>query len=483
MAICLSVARTRWRGGWFTDTLGTGSGWGGHPDRVRLWRRRRFQPSPTPRQPARWTVAMHSAWLADQLAESARAVLPDELPEHAHTDCLFFFGGIGDRFDDAAVRVAEAGVPPLLIGVGAAVHQVQSESFEWICGWLESVDQAALGASLREHAATLPQALGQACQTVATIRADASYAANCRICEYLNAPHPARHRELLDWALLLGGSTDSGGEIGGDRTRQVALANALTALPLRRDRAAHEASEADHVAGAVWMILEEANNHIIRVRREARAAIRRVVAALNLSFDVEVRETMRMSAPEGDLSMPRGNWYLLRDSDQMAVCACAREDHAKQVREALGAGFTVTTAKGGEWLKWDREIAAAECRMGQADYIFASSDIDVYSNDDVEEFQAQHWPAHADQVRAYQYLRLLTDEAAPATEAAGEIAKDEGEFHPASWFRKGMAARLRMAARPNRKSKRVRSRVIDGVVCYSVEDARRWWPKDVPKKA
>lgn len=58
---------------------------------------------------------------------------------------------------------------------------------------------------------------------------------------------------------------------------------------------------------------------------------------------------------------------------------------------------------------------------------------------------------------------------------------DDDEYRPATWFPKGMAPRLRMAASKKRKTKRVATRTADGVVCYSVADARRWWPKDVPK--
>jgi hypothetical protein len=64
-----------------------------------------------------------------------------------------------------------------------------------------------------------------------------------------------------------------------------------------------------------------------------------------------------------------------------------------------------------------------------------------------------------------------------------QAANGGGDFRPATWFPKGLAARLRQAASKNRKGKRVATQKIDGVVCYSVEDARRWWPNDVPKKA
>lgn len=62
-------------------------------------------------------------------------------------------------------------------------------------------------------------------------------------------------------------------------------------------------------------------------------------------------------------------------------------------------------------------------------------------------------------------------------------APNEGEYRPATWFPKGMADRLRQAASKKRKTKRVAARTIDGVVCYSVADARRWWPSNVPKEA
>lgn len=59
---------------------------------------------------------------------------------------------------------------------------------------------------------------------------------------------------------------------------------------------------------------------------------------------------------------------------------------------------------------------------------------------------------------------------------------DEGEYRPASWFvGKASSARLRMAARPGRKTKRVRKRMTEGVVCYSVDDVQKWWPELLPK--
>lgn len=265
-----------------------------------------------------------------------------------------------------------------------------------------------MAASLREHARNLPQLLNQAVEAVATIRADAIYAANRRACEYLDVGHPARHRDLIEWAVLLGGRTATGGPIGGERPRQVALAKALANYPLRPGwKAASEPTDADHAAGAIWMIVEEANNRIVRARVDARKAIRQLCAALGVAFEVEVQELIRRNAPNGDKAMPQGSWYVVRDADSVAVCACSSQESARSVCDAIGPGFTAKQATGGEWLRWDREIAAADSRIGQADNIFASSELDGYTNDDVEAYQIQHFPEHADRVRAARYLSIL----------------------------------------------------------------------------
>lgn len=70
---------------------------------------------------------------------------------------------------------------------------------------------------------------------------------------------------------------------------------------------------------------------------------------------------------------------------------------------------------------------------------------------------------------------LIADE----TESAGAADDD---FRSGEWFKRNTdvpPSRLRMAAQ--RQSKRVRKRKIDGVVCYSESDAKRWWPSDMTK--
>jgi len=61
--------------------------------------------------------------------------------------------------------------------------------------------------------------------------------------------------------------------------------------------------------------------------------------------------------------------------------------------------------------------------------------------------------------------------------------RNNGDFHTAQWFStetKIPSSRLRHAAGRRRKTKRVRAQDIDGVICYSVDDARLWWPQDMP---
>jgi hypothetical protein len=67
--------------------------------------------------------------------------------------------------------------------------------------------------------------------------------------------------------------------------------------------------------------------------------------------------------------------------------------------------------------------------------------------------------------------------------AAVALVRGDDVYRPAAWFSGDMPGRLRKAASKNRKTKRVRTRKIDGVVVYSVADARRWWPRDMPKEA
>ena len=72
-------------------------------------------------------------------------------------------------------------------------------------------------------------------------------------------------------------------------------------------------------------------------------------------------------------------------------------------------------------------------------------------------------------------LRLLTV-LPPDKDKSEPLA--EADFKPARWFPKGMRERLRHAASKDRKTRRVRSRRVAGVMEYSATDAKRWWPDE-----
>ena len=54
------------------------------------------------------------------------------------------------------------------------------------------------------------------------------------------------------------------------------------------------------------------------------------------------------------------------------------------------------------------------------------------------------------------------------------------EWAPASAFSLELASRVRQAAQPGRKTKRVRKNVVDGVTLYCLNDIRRFWRDDLP---
>jgi len=67
----------------------------------------------------------------------------------------------------------------------------------------------------------------------------------------------------------------------------------------------------------------------------------------------------------------------------------------------------------------------------------------------------------------------------PAVPVSPDLS--DPDYRPAAWFTGKIAARLRMASRKDRKTKRVRTRTIGGVVCYCAADVRQWWPEAIPE--
>lgn len=71
--------------------------------------------------------------------------------------------------------------------------------------------------------------------------------------------------------------------------------------------------------------------------------------------------------------------------------------------------------------------------------------------------------------------RVVQTEAASTDDAMPPAPEGDEEWKPAMFFPLKMRSRLRQATRKDRKSKRVRKRVVDGTILYSLSDARRWW--------
>jgi len=74
-------------------------------------------------------------------------------------------------------------------------------------------------------------------------------------------------------------------------------------------------------------------------------------------------------------------------------------------------------------------------------------------------------------------IRVAVSMFRPSSDADGMVApRDSGEpFLPFGRFPVSWQEKLKKAASPDRGSKRVRTRIVDGVRLYSVGDAERWW--------
>lgn len=62
------------------------------------------------------------------------------------------------------------------------------------------------------------------------------------------------------------------------------------------------------------------------------------------------------------------------------------------------------------------------------------------------------------------------------------LPEDGGSWVPAWRLGKRLADRVRAAAQPDRKTKRVRSKMVGGVKMYSEEDIRQFWPGEIPEQ-
>ena len=119
----------------------------------------------------------------------------------------------------------------------------------------------------------------------------------------------------------------------------------------------------------------------------------------------------------------------------------------------------------------------------------ATAPISAFVNATGDGYSHQHWREAAaviDQAATQLAPSLGTIANLPPPRGTATITMpiNKGpEFLPASAFPKDVRSLLRMAAGNQRKTKKVRSRRVDGVKMYNVEDARRWWPERLPESS
>ena len=110
---------------------------------------------------------------------------------------------------------------------------------------------------------------------------------------------------------------------------------------------------------------------------------------------------------------------------------------------------------------------------------------DSKSHDGVVQIEMpQDWPPKIDRaiLESMAIAASWIKEAVEDTRPSGRSAADE-DYRSGQWFAANTdipASRLRHAASKERKNKRVRTKAMDGVICYSVADVQRWWSGDIP---
>lgn len=125
---------------------------------------------------------------------------------------------------------------------------------------------------------------------------------------------------------------------------------------------------------------------------------------------------------------------------------------------------------------WETRAKSSRARSWKDEW---SGPLDVDRLPSCDELSNKQLPPSWYSLQSYFEDELRRYESGGA-DSAGSAA--EGEYQSAQWFTLNThvpTPRLRMAARPGRKSKHVRTKVIDGVTCYLVTDVRQWWSQDM----
>ncbi len=190
-------------------------------------------------------------------------------------------------------------------------------------------------------------------------------------------------------------------------------------------------------------------------------------------------ERGRRGAPDVEAFGARVAAELLTPPDSLPKPTRTESEIRQAIAEELKADLRAKTAV----LESIRLRVVQESESRKAIEAAKDAEVERVLRDKGEELEQKIIKSQRDLYATVSALKQSAREGEEAKAKLKELqaAKEGGDFRPATWFPKGLAARLRQAASKNRKGKRVATQKIDGVVCYSVEDARRWWPNDVPK--
>lgn len=126
---------------------------------------------------------------------------------------------------------------------------------------------------------------------------------------------------------------------------------------------------------------------------------------------------------------------------------------------------------------WESAAVTAERSRTRPEYTRRASTVELFYGSVA---------ADNDRPKPMDMLALIEVERRMALKQLEQITKhvraDDGEqWVPASALGKTLADRARIAAQPDRRTKRVRSKVVDKVKLYALSDIRQFWPTDLPE--
>ena len=109
---------------------------------------------------------------------------------------------------------------------------------------------------------------------------------------------------------------------------------------------------------------------------------------------------------------------------------------------------------------------------GSVDAVYREPQERPVGNDTLDPIERKHY-------ETLNRVKIIRDDL--GERSGGE--NDAKGYKPPSAYPVTVADRIRKAAQPSRKTKRVRTKTVDGVKLYCDADIRQWWPNDLPSES